>query len=38
VGDTTGPADPAPPATIYGGVLGELDQIDQAVYRAIAPG
>jgi hypothetical protein len=36
VTDTTGPAAPAPPATIYGGVLGELDQIDQAVYRAIA--
>jgi undecaprenyl-diphosphatase len=28
---------PAPPVTqIYGGALGELDQIDQAVYRAIA--
>ena len=26
----------APPVTIYGGVLGELDQIDQTVYRAIA--
>jgi hypothetical protein len=36
MGDTTGLAGPAPPATIYGGVLGELDQIDQAVYRAIA--
>ena len=36
VDDTAGPAGPAPPATIYGGVLGELDQIDQAVYRAIA--
>jgi hypothetical protein len=27
---------PSPPTTIYGGALGELDQIDQAVYRAIA--
>jgi hypothetical protein len=35
VGDTTGRGGPAPPATIYG-ALGELDQIDQAVYRAIA--
>jgi hypothetical protein len=25
-----------PAATIYGGALGELDQIDQAVYRGIA--
>ena len=31
--DTAGPAGPVPPATIYGGALGELDQ---AVYRAIA--
>jgi membrane-associated phospholipid phosphatase len=31
-----GRAVPTPPATIYGGILGELDQIDQAVYRAIA--
>jgi membrane-associated phospholipid phosphatase len=31
------PAGPAVPAvSIYGGVLGELDQLDQAVYRAIA--
>jgi undecaprenyl-diphosphatase len=36
VGDTAGHAGSAPPATIYGGALGELDQIDQAVYRAIA--
>jgi membrane-associated phospholipid phosphatase len=36
VDDAAGPVGPAPPATIYGGVLGELDQIDQAVYRAIA--
>jgi membrane-associated phospholipid phosphatase len=36
VGDGAGRGGPAPPATIYGGVLGELDQIDQAVYRAIA--
>jgi undecaprenyl-diphosphatase len=36
VDDSAGPAGPAPPATIYGGALGELDQIDQAVYRAIA--
>jgi membrane-associated phospholipid phosphatase len=36
VSDTAGPAVPAPPGTIYGGALGELDQIDQAVYRAIA--
>ena len=34
--DTAGPVGPAPPATIYGGVLGEIDLIDQAVYRAIA--
>ena len=34
--DSAGPAGPAPPATIYGGVLAELDLIDQAVYRAIA--
>jgi hypothetical protein len=34
--DRGGPVAPAPPATIYGGVLGVLDQIDQAVYRAIA--
>ena len=34
--DSAGRGGPAPPATIYGGVLGELDQIDQAVYRAIA--
>jgi hypothetical protein len=38
VADTTGPAGPAPPATIYGGVLGELDQIDQAVYGVHYPG
>jgi membrane-associated phospholipid phosphatase len=37
VSDPTGPAGPAGrPTSIYGGVLGELDQIDQAVYRAIA--
>jgi undecaprenyl-diphosphatase len=36
VGDGAGRGGPAPPATIYGGALGELDQIDQAVYRAIA--
>jgi membrane-associated phospholipid phosphatase len=36
VDDAAGPVGPAPPVTIYGGVLGELDQIDQAVYRAIA--
>jgi len=36
VGEVAGRGGPAPPATIYGGVLGELDQIDQAVYRAIA--
>jgi hypothetical protein len=30
VDDTTGPAGPAPPATIYGGAFGELDQIDRA--------
>jgi membrane-associated phospholipid phosphatase len=36
VDDLTGRGGPAPPATIYGGALGELDQIDQAVYRAIA--
>jgi membrane-associated phospholipid phosphatase len=36
VGDGTGREEAAPPATIYGGTLGELDQIDQAVYRAIA--
>jgi membrane-associated phospholipid phosphatase len=36
VDDTAGRAVPAAPVTIYGGVLGELDQIDQAVYRAIA--
>jgi hypothetical protein len=35
VDDAAGRAVPAR-ATIYGGVLGELDQIDQAVYRAIA--
>ena len=34
--DAAGPVGPAPPVTIYGGALGELDQIDQAVYRAIA--
>ena len=34
--DSPGPVGPAPPVTIYGGVLGELDLIDQAVYRAIA--
>jgi PAP2 superfamily len=36
VGDATGRGGPGPPATIYGGAPGELDQIDQAVYRAIA--
>jgi undecaprenyl-diphosphatase len=36
VGEVTGRGGSAPPATIYGGALGELDQIDQAVYRAIA--
>ena len=36
MGEVAGRGGPAPPATIYGGVLGELDQIDQAVYRAIA--
>jgi hypothetical protein len=36
VGDDARRGGPAPPATIYGGALGELDQIDQAVYRAIA--
>lgn len=36
MGDAAGRGGPAPPATIYGGPLGELDQIDQAVYRAIA--
>ena len=36
VGEVAGPAGPPPPATIHGGALGELDQIDQAVYRAIA--
>jgi membrane-associated phospholipid phosphatase len=36
VGEAAGPAGPTPPATIYRGALGELDQIDQAVYRAIA--
>jgi membrane-associated phospholipid phosphatase len=36
VGEVAGRGRSAPPATIYGGVLGELDQIDQAVYRAIA--
>jgi membrane-associated phospholipid phosphatase len=36
VAEAAGPAGPAPAATIYGGALGELDQIDQAVYRAIA--
>ena len=35
MGDATGRRGPAPPATIYGGPLGELDQIDQAVYRVI---
>jgi membrane-associated phospholipid phosphatase len=34
--DAAGRRGSAPPATIYGGALGELDQIDQAVYRAIA--
>src|SRR5215208_136048 len=36
MGEGAGRGGPAPPATIYGGTLGELDQIDQAVYRAIA--
>ena len=36
MGEVAGRGGPAPPVTIYGGVLGELDQIDQAVYRAIA--
>ena len=36
MGEVAGPGGSAPPATIYGGALGELDQIDQAVYRAIA--
>jgi hypothetical protein len=36
VGEVAGRGGPAPPATIYGGALGELDQIDQAVHRAIA--
>ena len=34
--EAAGAAGAGPPATIYGGALGELDQIDQAVYRAIA--
>lgn len=29
MGDTAGRGGPAPPATIYGAALGELDQIDQ---------
>jgi undecaprenyl-diphosphatase len=36
MGDITGMAGSPLPATIYGGALGELDQIDQAVYQAIA--
>ena len=36
MGEVAGRGGPAPPVTIYGGALGELDQIDQAVYRAIA--
>ena len=36
MGEVAGRRGSAPPVTIYGGVLGELDQIDQAVYRAIA--
>lgn len=36
MGEVTDRGRPAPPATIYGGALGELDHIDQAVYRAIA--
>jgi len=36
VGEPGGRGGAAPPATIYGGALGELDQIDQALYRAIA--
>ena len=36
MGDVPGRRGSTPPATIYGGALGELDQIDQAVYRAIA--
>ena len=38
MGEVAGPAGPGPPATIYGGPLGELDQIDQAVYRVHYPG
>jgi membrane-associated phospholipid phosphatase len=36
VAEAGGRGGSAPAATIYGGALGELDQIDQAVYRAIA--
>ena len=36
MGEVAGGGGSAPPVTIYGGALGELDQIDQAVYRAIA--
>jgi hypothetical protein len=36
VDDAADPGGPPPPAAIYGGALGELDQLDQAVYRAIA--
>jgi membrane-associated phospholipid phosphatase len=36
MGEGAGRGGPAPPATIHGGALGELDQIDQAAYRAIA--
>jgi hypothetical protein len=33
--DGAGRGDPASPATIHGGTLGELDQIDQAVAAAV---
>ena len=36
MGEVAGRRGSAPPATNYGGALGELDHIDQAVYRAIA--
>jgi hypothetical protein len=38
VGDGAGRGRSAPSATIYGGALGELDQIDQAVYGVHYPG
>jgi hypothetical protein len=38
VGEGAGRGGSAPPATIYGGALGELDQIDQAVYGVHYPG